>query len=104
MRRGELWKAVRASGSIPAVLPPMFTDDGRMLVDGGVVDNIPLAPMKAIKSGPNLVVHFGVTPVEPYTVKYESIPGRRQLVTRMLNPFARGSLPRVPGPISVLRR
>ena len=104
MRRGELWKAVRASGSIPAVLPPMFTDDGRMLVDGGVVDNIPLAPMKAIKSGPNLVVHFGVNPVEPYNVKYESIPGRRQLMTRMLNPFARGKLPRVPGPISVLRR
>jgi NTE family protein len=104
MRRGELWKAVRASGSIPAVLPPMFTDDGRMLVDGGVVDNIPLAPMKAIKSGPNLVVHFGVNPVEPYNVKYESIPGRRQLMTRMLNPFARGTLPRVPGPISVLRR
>jgi NTE family protein len=104
MRRGALWKAVRASGSIPAVLPPMFTDDGRMLVDGGVVDNIPLAPMKAIKSGPNLVVHFGVNPVEPYNVKYESIPGRRQLMTRMLNPFARGTLPRVPGPISVLRR
>ena len=104
MRRGELWKAVRASGSIPAVLPPMFTDDGRMLVDGGVVDNIPLAPMKAIKSGPNLVVHFGVNPVEPYNVKYESIPGRRQLMIRMLNPFARGTLPRVPGPISVLRR
>jgi NTE family protein len=104
MRRGELWKAVRASSSIPAVLPPMFTDDGRMLVDGGVVDNIPLAPMKAIKSGPNLVVHFGVTPVEPYDVKYESIPGRRQLIARMLNPFARERLPRVPGPISVLRR
>jgi NTE family protein len=56
IRRGPLWKAVRASGSIPAVLPPMFTDDGRMLVDGAVVDNIPLAPMKALKSGPNLVV------------------------------------------------
>ena len=104
MRRGPLWKAVRASGSIPAVLPPMFTDDGRMLVDGGVVDNIPLAPMKTIKSGPNLIVHFGVTPTQPYTVKYESIPGRRQLMTRMLNPFAREKLPDVPGPISVLRR
>ena len=51
-RRGPLWKAVRASGSIPAVLPPVFTDDGLMLVDGGVVANIPLRPMKAIKAGP----------------------------------------------------
>lgn len=105
IRYGPLWKAVRASGSIPAVLPPMFTEDGRMLVDGGVVDNIPLAPMKALKSGPNLVVHFfGGAPAQPYAVKYESIPGRRQLIGRMLNPFAREKLPDLPGPIAVLRR
>jgi NTE family protein len=104
MRRGPLWKAVRASGSIPAVLPPVFTDDGQMLVDGAVVDNIPLAPMKALKSGPNLIVHFEAPPAPPYTVKYESIPGRWQLLCRMLNPFAREKLPDVPGPICVLRR
>jgi NTE family protein len=104
IRHGALWKAMRASGSIPAVLPPMFTDDGRMLVDGGVVDNVPLAPMKTLKSGPNLVVHFGSPPAPPYTVKYESIPGRRQLIGRMLNPFAREKLPDVPGPVAVLRR
>jgi NTE family protein len=104
MRRGSLWKAVRASGSIPAVLPPMFMDDGRMLVDGGVVGNIPLAPMKTLKGGPNLIVHFGVAPAQRYTVKYESIPGRRQLIGRMLNPFAREKLPDVPGPVSILRR
>jgi NTE family protein len=104
IRRGPLWKAVRASGSIPAVLPPMLTDDGRMLVDGGVVDNIPLAPMKALKSGPNLIVHFETPPAQPYTVKYESIPGRWQLLCRILNPFARERLPDVPGPISVVRR
>jgi NTE family protein len=104
IRRGSLWKAVRASGSIPAILPPMFTDDGRMLVDGGVVDNIPLAPMKALKSGPNLVVHFDAPAVQPYAVKYENIPGRRQLLCRMLNPFARSRLPDVPSPISILRR
>jgi predicted acylesterase/phospholipase RssA len=46
-----------------------------MLVDGGIVDNIPLASMKALKSGPNLVVHFGMPPARRHTVKYESIPG-----------------------------
>ena len=104
IRRGPLWKALRASCSIPAVLPPMFTDDGRMLVDGGVVDNIPLASMKALKSGPNLVVYFNVPPARPHTVRYESIPGRWELLGRMLNPFAREKLPKVPGPVSVLRR
>jgi NTE family protein len=103
-RQGPLWKAVRASGSIPAVLPPMFTDDGRMLVDGGVVDNVPLIPMKALKVGPNLVVHFANPPVQPYTFTYESIPGRRQLLQRIFNPFMRRKLPDAPGPIAVLRR
>src|SRR5262249_16113135 len=100
MRRGPLWKAVRASCSIPAVLPPMFTDEGRMLVDGGIVDNIPLAPMKTLKSGPNLIVHFGMPPTRPYTIKYESIPGRWQLLRGMLNPLAWKNLPDVPGPVS----
>jgi NTE family protein len=63
IRRGPLWKAARASSSLPAVLPPVFTDDGRMLVDGGVVDNIPLRSMKTLKAGPNLVVHFGAREV-----------------------------------------
>jgi predicted acylesterase/phospholipase RssA len=52
----------------------MFTDDGRMLVDGGVIENVPLASMKALKSGPNLVVYFNVPPAKPYSVRYESIP------------------------------
>jgi NTE family protein len=104
IRRGLLWKAVRASCSIPAVLPPMFTDDGRMLVDGGVVENIPLGSMKALKSGPNLVVYFDLPAATPHTVAYESIPGRWELLGRMLNPFAREKLPNVPGPVSVLRR
>ena len=82
----------------------MYTDDGRMLVDGGVVDNIPLASMKALKSGPNLVVYFNVSPARPHTVRYESIPGRWELLGRLLNPFAREKLPNVPGPVSVLRR
>jgi NTE family protein len=103
-RRGPLWKAMRASCSIPAVLPPMFTDDRRMLVDGGVIENVPLASMKALKSGPNLVVYFNVPPAKPYSVRYESIPGRWKLLGRMLNPFAREKLPNVPGPVSILRR
>jgi NTE family protein len=102
-RRGPLWKAVRASGSIPAVLPPVFTEDGLMLVDGGVVDNIPLRPMKAIKAGPNLIVHFGVRESR-FAVDYASIPGRGELLRRMLTPGGRRKLPAIPGPIGVLQR
>jgi NTE family protein len=55
-RRGALWEAVRASGSLPTILPPFITGDGDILVDGGVLDNIPVAVMRAAKAGPNVVV------------------------------------------------
>jgi NTE family protein len=102
LRSGSMWKAMRASGSIPAALPPMFTDDGRMLVDGGLVDNIPLKPMHDLKDGPNVVVHFGLPRVELFKVAYDAIPGLWPLIARML--FSRGKLPKAPGPVAVLRR
>ena len=105
LRHGPFWKAVRASGSLPAVLPPVFTDDGRMLVDGGVIDNIPLRSMKTLKAGPNLVVHFGMRAMQQrFEVDYMSIPGRWDLIRKMLTSAGRRKLPAVPNPISVLQR
>lgn len=43
--RGDLWKAIRASTSIPGVVPP-FIDDGVVYVDGGVLDNVPGITLK----------------------------------------------------------
>jgi len=54
--RGPLWEAVRASGSLPTILPPLITGAGDILVDGGVLDNIPVAIMREVKAGPNVVV------------------------------------------------
>lgn len=104
IKSGLLWKAVRASSAIPAVLPPVFTEDGAMMVDGCVMDNAPLAPLKEIKLGPNLVVHFGRTGEQRFDCRYEDIPGRGKLLAHLLNPFARRRLPRVPRPVNVLWR
>ena len=54
--RGPLWQAVRASGSLPTILPPLITESGDILVDGGVLNNIPVAIMRELKAGPNVVV------------------------------------------------
>lgn len=104
IRSGSMWKAVRASSAIPAVLPPVYTDDGMMLVDGGVMDNAPLAPLKQIKRGPNLVVHFGRTGLHRFKCRYEDIPTRRDMLKMLLNPFARRQLPGTPGAAGVLMR
>ncbi|NQX93904.1 MAG: patatin-like phospholipase family protein [Erythrobacter sp.] len=54
--RGPLWQAVRASGSLPTILPPMITESGDILVDGGVRNNIPVSIIRELKAGPNVVV------------------------------------------------
>jgi predicted acylesterase/phospholipase RssA len=54
-RRGPAWFALRASFSIPGVFPPMRTADGEVLVDGGDLDNRPVATMRALHEGVNVV-------------------------------------------------
>jgi NTE family protein len=102
MRSGLLWQAVRASSAIPCILPPFYTADGKMLVDGGVMDDVPLGPMQQLKSGPNLVVHFGRPSGQRFNVSYASLPGRGRLLAALLNPRRR--LPRAPRPLGVLFR
>ena len=50
---GPICDAVWASCAIPGILPP-FVKDGRILVDGGVIDNVPIEPVK--KLGAKIVV------------------------------------------------
>lgn len=101
LRRGPLWEAVRASSAIPGVLPPFFTKDGAMLVDGGLMDNVPLGSMKALKQGPNIVVSLS-GPRRTFRVAYEDIPGLRGVVRVLLNPFARRRLPAIPNIAQVI--
>ena len=51
-RTGRLADAVRASMSVPGLLPPVRDRSGRVLVDGGVLDNLPIATMAAMGGGP----------------------------------------------------
>jgi NTE family protein len=50
-RAGPLWRALRASVALPGILPPV-THHGHMLVDGGVMNNLPVDVMRARASGP----------------------------------------------------
>jgi len=50
-RTGPAWHAIRASFSIPGVFPPIRSVDGDLLVDGGVLDNMPVGTMRAEHPG-----------------------------------------------------
>lgn len=59
-RRGPLAEAVCASFCLPGIGPPV-TMDGRLLVDGGVMDNLPVEAVSASGEGP--VIASDVTSV-----------------------------------------
>lgn len=102
--RGNLWSAIRASGSIPALLPPFYTQDGEMLVDGCLLDNVPVRSMQTMKQGPNIVVAFEMPQLERFSVDYRTLPSRKDLMRRALVPFGRPPLPKAPSLGSVLLR
>ena len=54
-RRGSLTEAVGASMSIPGLVPPL-SRSGRLLVDGGVLNNLPIDAMADAAEGPIVAV------------------------------------------------
>jgi NTE family protein len=57
-RRGLLWRALRATVAIPGALPPVVIDS-ELHVDGGVIDNLPIAAMRDL--GADRIVASHVT-------------------------------------------
>jgi NTE family protein len=55
-RTGPVVDAVYPSLAIPGLFPPVATPDGRLLVDGGVLDNLPVAAMARTGEGPVIAV------------------------------------------------
>ncbi|WP_426034971.1 patatin-like phospholipase family protein [Brevundimonas sp. DC300-4] len=67
-RRGLLRRAMRASISIPGVMPPVVID-GQVLVDGAVIKNFPTDVMRQMNAGPIIGVDMSQTRgVDPATL------------------------------------
>jgi NTE family protein len=49
-RDGPIWRAIRSSTAIPGIFPPL-RDGGDLLVDGGVLDNLPVGEMRRLHPG-----------------------------------------------------
>jgi NTE family protein len=58
LTRGSLRRAADASSAIPGILPPVQRN-GRMLIDGGWMDKIPVLP--AFKLGADVVIAVDIT-------------------------------------------
>lgn len=85
MERGPLWEAIRASCSVPILLPPMIDSEGRILVDGGITDNLPVDPMRQRKRGPNAAIMLGQPRWRRAEYRYADYPSRGELVREKIS-------------------
>lgn len=80
--------AARASSAIPGLFSPVPTADGDLLVDGGVMNNVPVDIMRGLcERGPVIAINLSAKPEK--SGRYEfgaSISGWHVLASR-LNPF-----------------
>lgn len=61
-RKGPLWRAMRASGGVQGLVPPIV-DEGDLLVDGALLSNLPADAMK-IMNPSGLIIAVDVSPPE----------------------------------------
>jgi NTE family protein/lysophospholipid hydrolase len=86
---GPLWEAVRTSTSIPGIIPPMLKN-GDLLVDGGVLDNLPVAVMKRRNGGGPIIASDVSAPVDlQVTADFGPYLSGWRLFWQRLNPFPR---------------
>ena len=74
---GSLSFAVRASISLPAMLPPVVKDNC-LLVDGGLIDNLPFDHMNSLAVGPTIGVDLSVS--KKRDLGYDRIPNNAVLL------------------------
>lgn len=100
-RTGVLHRCLRASAGVPGFYPP-FPFNGDLLVDGGVLNNLPVDVARELSAGPVIAVDVAAPDDLTTTVGgFDSMSGWRLLADR-LNPFA--SAPRLPNIAQILAR
>lgn len=88
--RGPLWRAARASCGLPGVFPPVGID-GDLLVDGCLLNNLPVDIMARRCAGP--IISVDATPavdLEAHGWTGDTLSGFRYIIDRV-NPFSQGA-------------
>ena len=90
LARGDLPLAIRASMSVPAVFAPV-TIDGRLLVDGGISDNVPIDVARALGARRLIVVDVSA-PLKPAKELNSPLAITDQMITVMIRHETRHQL------------
>lgn len=82
-RKGPVWKAVRASSSIPGLAVPAI-DGTNLLVDGGFMNNVPGDVMRRLYGG--TVITVDVSPERDLSIQETGFPSPWDVLWRWLIP------------------
>ena len=85
---GPLWRAVRVSGGLPAIVPPVVFD-GDLHVDGALLNNLPIDVMSQMCDG-GAVIAIDVSPIVDMSENEtfgDTLSGWDMIYSK-LNPFA----------------
>ncbi len=100
--RGSLWRASRASMSLPGIGPPLF-EDGRILVDGGTLNNVPADIAAERYSGQIVLVDVQMPRKRLVSPSYNNlVPSGWQILWHRINPLLKPL--KLPGIYEILAR
>lgn len=97
---GMVWKATRASGSLPGIAVPFVSGD-HLLVDGGLINNLPGDVMRS-KCGAGPVIAVNVSPDEELGIGDEGFPSPWKMFWNRVLPFRKRLM--VPSVLDILMR
>jgi predicted acylesterase/phospholipase RssA len=99
--RGPIWRWLGGSIAVPGIAPPLF-ERGDLLVDGAVLNNLPIDVMRERCDG--TVIAVDVSPVEDLRADpvYTLCPSSWQILANRVNPF--GEPLKVPSIFEILSR
>ncbi len=102
--RGALWKALRASVAIPGLWPPVASEEGDILVDGGVMNNLPVDVMESFAdAGAIIAINLkGSAELPSHDLSDGGVLSGWAPLARRLSPGVSG--PALPGIVDLLLR
>ncbi len=99
---GSLWKAVRASSSLPGLVPPVVVE-GDLLYDGGLLNNLPVDIMRREIGASELIAVDVVPPIDQHVqARMGALPTDFRSLLRRMKPL-RGR-ERLPNIVDILQR
>lgn len=101
LQSGLVYKAVRASVSLPGVVPPISNEKDELLIDGGIFNNLPVDVMRSIAPSSKIIA-VRVSPLSDIHLRIPDgiVEGIKRFFARHSSPSNKYTLPGLPDMIA----